>query len=42
MVEDMLQYAFGLVWADVIKYPYMDTRDILAEHLLPLKEPWMA
>jgi len=42
MVEDMLQYAFGLVWADVMKYPYMDARDILAEHLLPLKEPWMA
>lgn len=42
MVEDMLQYAFGLVWADILKYPYMDTRDILAEHLLPLKEPWMA
>jgi ABC-type glycerol-3-phosphate transport system substrate-binding protein len=42
MVEDMLQYAFGLVWADVLKYPDMDPRDILMEHLTPLKEPWMA
>jgi ABC-type glycerol-3-phosphate transport system substrate-binding protein len=42
MVEDMLQYAFGLVWADLLKCPEIDSRDILAEHLLPLKEPWMA
>jgi len=42
MVEDMLQYAFGLVWADVLKYPDIDPRDILMEHLTPLKEPWMA
>jgi multiple sugar transport system substrate-binding protein len=42
MVEDMLQYAFGLVWADVLKYPNMDPRDILVEHLMPLKEPWLA
>ncbi len=42
MVEDMLQYAFGLIWADVLKYPNMDPRDILNEHLIPLREPWIA
>lgn len=42
MVEDMLQYAFGLVWADVLKYPYLDPREILSEYLIPLKEPWIA
>ena len=42
MVEDMLQYAFGLVWADVLKYPQRDPHDILTEHLTPLKEPWIA
>jgi len=41
MVEDMLEYAFGLVWTDILKYPNMDPRDILAEHLVPLTEPWM-
>lgn len=42
MVEDMLQYAFGQVWADMLRYPKKDPRDILIEHLVPLKDPWIA
>lgn len=42
MVEDMLQYAFGLIWDDVLKYPYLDPREILTDYLVPLKQPWIA
>jgi hypothetical protein len=42
MVEDMLHDAFALVWADILRYPKKDARDILAEHLMPLAMPLMA
>jgi ABC-type glycerol-3-phosphate transport system substrate-binding protein len=38
MVEDNLHYAFGLVWADLLKSPNADPRDILTRHLVILKE----
>ena len=38
MVEDNLHYAFGLVWADLLKSPQADPRDVLTRHLVILKE----
>ena len=38
VVEDNLHYAFGLVWADMLKSPEMNPREALRKYLLPLKE----
>jgi len=38
LVEDNLHYAFGLVWADLLKSPDADPRDILTRHLVPLRD----
>ena len=38
MVEDNLHYAFGLVWADLLKSPQADPRELLTRHLTMLKE----
>ncbi len=38
MLEDKLRYAFGNIWVDVMKSPDGDLREMIAGHLLPLKE----
>lgn len=38
MLEDKLHYTFGNIWTDVLKVPDGDIGEILARHLLPLKE----
>lgn len=38
MLEDKLRYTFGNIWADVLKSPGGDLREMIAGHLLPLKE----
>jgi multiple sugar transport system substrate-binding protein len=37
IVEDNLHYAFGLVWADMLKFPDKNPRDSLRNYILPLK-----
>ena len=38
MIEDNLHYAFGLVWAEMLKSPNKNPREILVNYLVPLKE----
>ena len=38
VVEDNLHYAFGLVWADVLKSPNLNPRDALRNYIIPLKD----
>jgi multiple sugar transport system substrate-binding protein len=38
MLEDKLRYTFGNIWADVLKSPGGDLREMIAGHLFPLKE----
>ncbi len=38
MVEDNLHYAFGLIWAELLKSPNKNPHDVLVKYLFPLKE----
>ena len=38
MIEENLHYAFGLVWAEMLKSPNKNPREILVNYLVPLKE----
>lgn len=38
MVEDNLHYAFGLVWADLLKSPENPPHDVLKRYLIPLRD----
>jgi multiple sugar transport system substrate-binding protein len=38
IIEDNLRYAFGLVWAELLKFPNKNPRELLAKYLVPLKE----
>ncbi len=38
LLEDKLHYTFGNIWIDVLKSSYANLHEIIARHLLPLKE----
>jgi multiple sugar transport system substrate-binding protein len=38
LLEDKLHYTFGNIWLDVLKNPQANLHEILARHLVPLKQ----